>query len=185
MGSNNVDIAIEHKREHEKEKYLWLRKAFPKYGSSNHGKNAYNIVLNFSPLTVIDLGCGDNSFLKKISKNNIETIGVDFVHEKADILRPMHDTGIKSNTANVVTAFDALEHLIPEEIDEVLKEMYRITKPKGHFVFSISTRKSEYTVKGGNLHPTVQPIEWWIEKIERYGTILEFSPNKYLVGYWR
>ena len=109
----------EEKREHEKGKYLWLRKAFPKYGSSNHGSRAYNKILNFKPQTIIDLGCGDNSFLKKFSED-IKTIGVDFVHEDADVLRPMHDTRIESNTADVVTSFDALEHLIPEEVyDEI------------------------------------------------------------------
>jgi hypothetical protein len=49
--------------------------------------------------------------------------GVDFAFDEADIKAPMHKLPLADNCADVVTAFDSLEHLLPDEVDAVLDEI--------------------------------------------------------------
>jgi SAM-dependent methyltransferase len=98
----------------------------------------------------------------------------------------MHKTGLLGAVADVVTSFDALEHLLPEDVDPVLAEMRRVARPRGHFIFSICTRPSRTTVDGEGLHPTVQPLTWWLDRIARVGTVTSArAEGRYVVGRFR
>lgn len=92
----------------------------------------------------------------------------------------MHAVPLASSIADVVTSFDALEHLLPEDVDPVLAEMHRVARPGGRFIVSICTRPSRITVDGENLHPTVRPQSWWIGQIARVGCV-EVA-DRYLSG---
>jgi SAM-dependent methyltransferase len=97
----------------------------------------------------------------------------------------MHCVPLAGGIADVVTSFDALEHLLPEDVDPVLAEMRRVARPGGHFIFSICTRPSRITVDGQNLHPTVRPLDWWIERIARVGAVETVGTSgRYLTGTW-
>ena len=174
----------------EKEKYLSLLSTRPNYGSSNHGKDSIPLVCDFlikkNGGTIVDFGCGDNSFLK--SFNSIQCceysgIGIDFVNPKADLIEPMHKVSLPDDFADVVTSFDALEHLLPDEVDQVLKEMSRIGKSKGIFIYSITTRPSKILSLGENLHPTVESIEWWKNKLNFHCVNLK-KTGRFLTGEW-
>jgi len=82
---------------------------------------------------------------------------------------------------DVVTSFDAMEHLLIQDVIPVLNEMQRVARPKAWFCFSISTRPSRITVQGENLHPTVRPKSWWIEQINRVGKV-DSTNNQYITG---
>jgi len=120
---------------------------------------------------VVDFGCGRNDFIADLRRNGIDGVGVDFAFPEADIKKPMHDTGLVEGVADVVTSFDALEHLLIEDVVPVLTEMKRVARPRAWFCFSICTRPSRITVRGENLHPTVRPLPWWIDVIGRVGVI--------------
>lgn len=157
-------------REAERQKYIALLDT--KYGSTNHGKHAYEIVQSFNPKLVVDLDCGRNDFIKHLRTLGIRGIGIDFVFP-GDVIGYMHCLPLASNSVDVITCFDALEHLLPEEVDDVLNEMRRVGR---HFVFSICTRESKICP---NLHPTVRPMSWWMEKISN---ISDCRKDKYIVG---
>jgi ubiquinone/menaquinone biosynthesis C-methylase UbiE len=95
-------------------------------------------------------------------------------------MAPMHNVPLDDNCADFITAFDSLEHLLPEDVDLTFKEMHRIAKSNAEFCFSICYRPSFYLVKGQNLHPTVESEAWWKEKISAVG----FPENKkqYIIG---
>lgn len=97
--------------------------------------------------------------------------GVDFAFDEADIKAPMHKPPLADGCADVVTAFDSLEHLLPDEVDAVLDEIARILKPGGTFIASICYHASKIKVEGEGLHPTVQPEEWWMAKLDRFGEV--------------
>jgi SAM-dependent methyltransferase len=102
-----------------------------------------------------------------------------------DLASPMHCVPLAGGIADVVTSFDALEHLLPEDVDPVLAEMRRVGRPGGQFIFSICTRPSRITVDGQNLHPTVQQLDWWIERIARVGAVeTAGTSGRYLTGIW-
>ena len=108
----------------------------------NHGAAAFPLVQRLKPRFVVDFGCGRNDFIGALRRFGIDGLGIDFAFPEADIPRAMHQTGLLDGVADVVTSFDALEHLLPEDVDAVLAEMRRVAKPSGHFVFSICTRPS-------------------------------------------
>jgi len=178
-----IPVDLEARREHERGKYAAL--VGTRYGSSNHGQHAYAIVQGFRPRFVVDFGCGRNLFIRHLRRLGIDGLGVDFAFPEADIVAPMHRVPLSAGIADVVTAFDALEHLLPEEVDEVLDEMRRIAVRGGggRFVLSICTRESKTKVNGEGLHPTVKPRGWWLERIGRVGTVAPSSAKgNYIVG---
>ena len=181
--NTNIPVDLEARREHERKKYLALEGT--RYGSSNHGQHAYSLVQGFTPRPrfVVDFGCGRNLFIQHLRKLGIDGLGVDFAFPEADMVAPMHRVQLSAGIAEVVTAFDALEHLLPEEVDEVLDEMRRIGVRGGRFVFSICTRGSKTKVNGEGLHPTVRSRAWWLERIGRVGTVRQgLGAPRYIAG---
>lgn len=177
-----LDDDLSFRREIERHKYVQLRQQRPSYGSSCHGRRALNLVMGWNPRSLIDFGCGGNEFVGMVHERGGQGRGVDFANERADVIAPMHATGLPDSSADVVTAFDSLEHVLPEDVEAVLREMRRVGKPGGRFVFSISTVPSRITVNGQNLHPTVQSIAWWLNRIRRHGTA--HLQRGYIVGQW-
>jgi len=161
MTTPSAPAALDTRREKERAKYVALAaKSGSTYGSTNHGKLAVPIIQKFKPRFV-----------------------VDFAFPDADLVRPMHSTALHAGVADVVTSFDALEHLLPEDVDAVLAEMRRVAKPRGYFVLSISTRPSKTTVAGEGLHPTVRPLDWWLDRIGRVGTVTNpRAERRFIVG---
>ncbi|MBX3404416.1 MAG: methyltransferase domain-containing protein [Phycisphaeraceae bacterium] len=184
-----IPIDLEARREHERRKYLALAgHAGGTYGSTNHGRFAYRLVLGWKPRPprfVVDFGCGRNLFIQHLRRLGIDGLGIDFAFPEADIVAPMHRVPVSAGIADVVTSFDALEHLLPEEVDEVLDEMRRIAVRRGggRFVFSICTRESKTKVNGEGLHPTVRPLKWWLDRIGRVGTVRQgLGAPRYIAG---
>lgn len=179
-------IDLEARREHERKKYLALAAdASSKYGSTNHGRFAYDLIRSFTPRPrfVVDFGCGRNDFIHGLRRSGIDGLGIDFAFPQADVQAPMHRVPVSARIADVVTCFDALEHLLPEEVDEVLAEMRRVAVEGGRFVFSICTRPSTIKVAGEGLHPTVRSRAWWLERIGQVGTVFQGQESpKYITG---
>ena len=171
---------IDQRREAERRKYVALTPSG--YGGTNHGRHAYVIVLAWQPHFIVDFGCGRNNFVREMRKRGVDGLGIDFAYTEADIVAPMHCVPVAGGIAEVVTSFDALEHLLPEDVDPVLAEMKRVARKGGRFAFSICTRPSRITVEGQNLHPTVRPIEWWVERISRVGQVE--CASSYITGVW-
>lgn len=178
---------LDSRREHERKKYVALA-ARPAasgtgYGSTNHGAAALPVVQRLKPRLVVDFGCGRNDFIGALRRIGIDGLGIDFAFPDADIPRAMHKTGLLDGVADVVTSFDALEHLLPEDVDAVLAEMRRVARPRATFVFSICTRPSRTTVAGEGLHPTVRPLAWWLDRFGQVGTVTTpKAEGRYIVG---
>ena len=170
--TSTVTNDLNARREHERSKYVALAsRQGSAYGATNHGHDAITIVKRWKPRFVVDFGCGRNDFIADLRRHGIDGVGVDFAFPEADIKKPMQDTGLVEGVADVVTSFDALEHLLIEDVVPVLTEMKRIARPRAWFCLSICTRPSRITVRGENLHPTVRPLTWWVETIGRVGVV--------------
>jgi SAM-dependent methyltransferase len=177
--ARTLTTPLQDRREAERRKYVKLASPSSRYGATNHGRDAYTTVIAWQPRFVVDFGCGDNTFIRELRRRGIDGLGIDFANPRADVASPMH--GI----ADVVTSFDALEHLLPEDVGPVLAEMRRVGRPGGNFIFSICTRPSRITVDGENLHPTVRPQDWWIDRISRVGRVESAgSRGRYITGTW-
>ena len=185
--TSTVTDDLNARREHERSKYVALAtRPGSAYGATNHGGAALGIVKRWKPRFVIDFGCGRNDFIAELRRHGIDGVGVDFAFPEADINKPIHDTGLVDGVADVVTSFDALEHLLIEDVVPVLTEMKRVARPRAWFCFSICTRPSRITVNGENLHPTVRPLSWWCDVIGRVGVVNATRVGgRYITGRFR
>lgn len=175
---------LEARREAERQKYVQLMDT--DYGSTCHGQGAIKFLKDWRPHTVLDFGCGDNCLAQLLCGEGIAAMGLDWVNPAADILAPMWATTCGDGLFDCVTAFDSLEHLLPEDVPLVFDEMRRVSTPNGGFIFSIATRPSRILVKGQNLHPTVRPRVWWLDMIRAAGGHVPWPGDKgFIIGYWR
>lgn len=149
-----------------------------RYGHSNHGQHAIHLLAGVRSL--IDVGCGHNQFAQACKGRGIRAIGVDFACPSADIVGPAHRLPFRAGRFDMVTAFDMLEHLRPDDVATVLREFARVSR---RYIFSISYRPSRHTVHGETLHPCVRPEAWWVARIAEAGGRTERA-GRYLTGEW-
>ncbi len=153
---------------------------FSFYGHSNHGSDAYDFVENFlRPNSILDLGCGHNEFCHHFKDRMLRCVGVDFACPSADVMCPITELPFGDKEFHLVTAFDVLEHLRPEEVEPALMEMARVSRM---YLVSIAYRPSLWLVEGENLHPTVQPEAEWINALLQHGLVGRHG--RYLYGIW-
>ena len=151
----------------------------------------FRIVLQAEPTLLqlsgkaLDLGCGVGFAFEYLSQRqfNFETHGVDISNEAIAIARHRL-SGMKgldqrlrvidSQTLpfddgyfSLVTCFDVLEHLDEQDIVETLNEINRAMIGGGTFIGAVSCRRAGSDDKfGDNLHRTIKPTDWWIDKID-------------------
>ena len=157
---------------------------FPRYGHCNHGAALLPWVVRQAPASVLDVGCGFNEFKRALLEQLPATrcVGVDFACPGADMQADATRLPFADKEFTLVTAFDMLEHVLPEEVDTVLAELARVSES---FAFSISYRDSVNRWQGQTLHPTVQPESWWIARLMRAGAVGLSHRGHYLCGRWQ
>lgn len=153
------------------------------YGHENCGGGAMRFMKDWKFSSLLDVGCGHNEFVKNLRRSHPElhTVGVDFACPGADLIAPASALPFADKEFDVLTSFDALEHLEPEEVTPSLSEFARVSR---RFCFSICHRASVFLWQGENLHPTVQPESWWIEQIALAGGRGVQKEGRYLHGEW-
>lgn len=164
---------LNEKKIKEQKKYEWLSNNNPSYGSTNHGKPFLSYILKTCTFPLIDIGCGRNNFisiLKQQIANPITAIGIDFAFKEANIICSADTIPIQNNFFNTITSFDFFEHLLEEDIDNVIIELVRIANNNALFFGTICSKDSvNRGPNGETLHPTVKNSDWWINKFQLLG----------------
>ena len=171
--------------EQEVYKLIYADDAYSYYGKSNHGHKALKSIVALEPLSLLDVGCGHNAFVQEIKNLGIEkAIGVDFACKSADKIADILDLPFTDKEFDFLTAWDVLEHLLPDQIDSALLEMQRVSN---RFAFTIAydyaSTPPPKKFSGHNLHQTVKEPEWWKEKIEKYAEVTQ--QNDLWLGKWK
>lgn len=132
---------------------------------------------------MLDVGCGYNEFKQELLKvaPKIKVVGVDFSCPGADLIANAESLPFADKEFDVLTAFDMLEHILPDQVEPILNEFCRVSK---RFVFSISHVPSVNKWKGEGLHPTVHSEQWWIIQIMKAGGLSIAKSGRYLTGTW-
>lgn len=170
----------------EKAKYEGIyadQARYPRYGHSNHGARSKALLKAWKPSSLLDVGCGWNEYVREFKKENptIRAIGSDFACPGADVRACLTALPFQDKEFDVLTAFDVLEHLRPEQVDTVLLQMNRVSS---RFILSISYVDSVNRWKGQTLHPTVRSEEWWMRKLMKAGAIAVSKWGNYITGTW-
>ena len=140
--------------------------------------------LNRKPIiSILDVGCGEGYVVKVLHKSGYLAYGTDIVdvvrkeiiHNHNFFQIPIWDLR-KIGNFDAVVSFDMLEHL-PEHIVDLSLE--NLTTISTFFYFTISCRPDQAGRSiGEDLHLTVKPPSWWIEKLMSNGFKIDgFSGN--------
>lgn len=150
------------------------------YGFCNWGLGILPHVRQLAPKSLLDVGCGGGRFCNDVSEFISIVYGLDiasvetghiinnpkikFINGEAKDLSMFEDGQI-----DWITSFDAIEHCLEKDIDTIFSEFNRVAQ-KG-FILSISYDECRY--QNIEFHMTVKPKSWWIDKIKKYGKVIE------------
>lgn len=113
------------------------------------------IIEKYPVTTILDYGAGQGGFKRALNDPSKDVREYDIGIPKISVT---------PSPADFVVCIDVLEHVEPEYIDAVLKDLARVTKLAGYF--NISTVPASRTLSDGrNAHVTIQPFSWWVEKV--------------------
>lgn len=164
----------------EREKYEWIYAGGDDdYGHRNHGRNTYPLIEKLHPNTLLDVGCGKGEFVEWCNKRGIKAVGLDFASGygiPGDVLNmPFPDKSF-----DVVTAFDVLEHLKPEELAVALAELKRVTN--GPIIVSVGYGPSRIKTPDSwvELHPiNDKDEEQWMDALSLIGVVEKWGIDYY------
>lgn len=167
----------------EAEKYerMWL---YPEYRAVAPGEVcAETFLLVAEPKgRVIDFGCGTGRGALKIKEAGCDVLLVDFAPNCLDpeaLILPFrkHDlTKPLDEKAEYGYCTDVMEHIPPEQVDDVLKTIFA-SCDKAFFQISLVDDVCGALI-GRPLHLSVHPYDWWLEKLKNYGEVVWSFPSK-------
>lgn len=123
------------------------------YFTKEYGDAILNFTKRYIQLEgkILDFGCGAGHLVKRLSCETVDIYGVDFSEETIESARKrlkedsticklecIKDlpTRFEDDMFNVVFLIETIEHLLPEERNKIMKELYRITKKEGYIVIT-------------------------------------------------
>ncbi len=132
--------------------------------------------------SVLDIGCGSGGSFRLLGGKHQTVSGVDVSHlavQKGTALgrnvvqASVTDLPFTDNCFDLVVSSDVFEHLHQSDVDTAVHEAVRVSN---QFVFmKIATRvdaiKKWKRLAGHPLHLTINPIQWWIQRFERWGEV--------------
>ncbi len=131
-----------------------------KWGSS--GKSwAERVFYRIGPMKardLLDFGCGRGTFKVAMARYTNTPVNE-------------YDPGVpgkdgKPGAADIVVSTDVLEHIEPDQLDETLKQLRKLTRKELFLV--ISCRPANQILPDGrNAHLIIKKPEWWLKKLEQ------------------
>lgn len=122
-----------------------------------HAKRVLKLLKKLNASTVLDWGCG---------KGGLKAALPDVDVREYDPAIPGKDA--PPDPADVIVCTDVLEHIEPGCLDNVLRDLARLTLKVGHVVVATQPDHTKLLPDGRNPHLIVQPAGWWREKLRPY-----------------
>jgi ubiquinone/menaquinone biosynthesis C-methylase UbiE len=151
------------------------------FGRGFWGAGVISLLKGIKPHSLLDVGCGYGKFCDAVSTFVPRVIGADIASVITNnVLQNPNITFIdceakkiplNTNGVEWITSFDCLEHCLEVDVDTILSEFNRVAQ-KG-FILSISDGHDYH--QHIELHMTVKPQTWWIEKLSKFGKITEYG----------
>ena len=129
------------------------------YGTSGqHWRNAVRELSEYGRRSILDFGCGKQT-LKKALGPAYRVTGYDPCIEGLDTPPEPHD---------VVVCGDVMEHVEPDLVMNVLREVRRLCKVRGLFVIGMQPAMKTLA-DGRNAHLSLHTQEEWVAKLTEAG----------------
>jgi len=175
--------------EHETDKYdqVW---SIPQYHEHSHGEGWADLFADVTECkpgeTVIDLGCGTGRGGKELEEKYgllptyLDLVNVDDL--EPFIQQPLWKPLPRRNPSwNYGLCCDVMEHL---PVEFTMLAAHNMLQACGGVFFSICFQDEAFQeMVGQPLHLTVQPFQWWLDRLRAVGTVIEardLSPNNRL-----
>ncbi len=113
-------------------------------------REVLNLCGDLAGVRAVDLGCGWGTISFALARGAKFVVGIDFARASLHVCTSRHDsdyhptlafiqsdaryTGLRSGAWDLVVAADLVEHLYPQDTDEVYREAWRLLRPGGRFV---------------------------------------------------
>mmetsp|Transcript_18579 Transcript_18579/g.44420 ORF Transcript_18579/g.44420 Transcript_18579/m.44420 type:complete len:323 (+) Transcript_18579:194-1162(+) len=152
---------------------------------------ATDVIHKVKAHTILDAGTGNGALVRLLREHGKNAYGIELsraVLEKEcpDMLQKGYvEPGIltnlpyEDNSFDMVFSADVLEHIHPEEADQVIAELVRVSRR--HIFMSISlkghTKRTSENNDEAHRHTMLRPREWWEEKFRKHGAL----PNSELL----
>jgi SAM-dependent methyltransferase len=135
--------------------------------------------LGVNTFSIMDIGCSGGQFIVDCDTDGHLAVGIEgsdysIKHQRAnwpkyhnrnlftaDASKPFEVTlSDKPLKFDVITAWELIEHIRPNDLNQLFKNIHNHLKPEGIFIGSISDNKAE-VINGYALHQSVFPqLEW-------------------------
>lgn len=131
-------------------------------------RNLYRIVAHIEEsgcTNVLDYGSAGGSFERELIRRGLLP-HVSFLQ---------YDPGYPDKAHNnlprdFVLCSDVLEHVEPDQLENVLEDLYRCMRREGYFSIGCYPAEKELP-DGRNAHLILEDPSWWIDKLEEWFTI--------------
>ena len=174
----NATMSVE-ERETLKYTQCWQFQEYRQHSPGFSGlKDALGVLKPKIGARIADLGCGTGRVVKALEDLGFSSIGIDIAKNAPDediefVCSPLWET---LPIVDYALCTDVMEHIPTEKIDDTLRSIFESVDEAVYF--DIDTVPDMFgEIIGARLHETVQPAEWWEEKLKAVWPVVESRPD--------
>jgi len=151
----------------------------PNYGvaSLSFAPIVADLIRQTGAKSISDYGAGKKNLLKGLAQAGIT--GLDYF--PYDPAFPEYG---EPKQADLVCCIDVLEHIEPDLIDNVVRDLSRITSRLGFFSVHLGPA-AKVLSDGRNAHLIQKPSSWWLRKLVDYFEVVHLQTHQMMGnGFW-
>lgn len=133
--------------------------AFYGCNSHRHLKPVCDLMVKHYCNTVLDYGCGKGAFVRSMEERHPDTPCQGYDPGHPDYPGP-------PKPADMVVCTDVLEHIEPDCIESVLKEIRALSRKAVFLVIALRFDSSKLLPDGTNPHKIVQGLDDWMADLQ-------------------